>query len=205
MNQKRLDKTVRGTMYDAFRSRMNDNTTDEDLVMESKIMKGYGDNLDYQKTSNDRLTNEVITYMKKQRPMNATDLMTQQQYTDLFNQHFDPMQKSLNRLNNNTRQLNNDFNTFGNENLAALGKQRANMKNMITTMQGVNTTMQGLDALMTQNNSNRNQEAQAIINQLDNLNNNMQANMFRRPSNTPLPPLRNRRYSGLTDTDYSPN
>ena len=79
------------------------------------------------------------------------------------------------------------------------------MKNMITTMQGVNTTMQGLDALMTQNNNNRNQESQAIINQLENLNNNMQANMFRRPSNTPLPPLRNRRYSGLTDTDYSPN
>jgi len=79
------------------------------------------------------------------------------------------------------------------------------MKNMITTMQGVNTTMQGLDALMTQNNSNRNQEAQAIINQLENLNNNMQANMFRRPSNTPLPPLRNRRYSGLTDSGNSPN
>ena len=97
--------------------------------------------------------------------MNATDLMTQQQYADLFNKHFDPMQISLNRLNNNTRQLNNDFNTFGNENLAALGKQRANMKNMITTMQVVNTTMQGLDALMTQNNNNRNQEAQAIINQ----------------------------------------
>ena len=55
MNQKRLDKTVRGTMYDAFRSRMNDNTTDEDLVMESKIIKGYGNNPDYGKTSNDRL------------------------------------------------------------------------------------------------------------------------------------------------------
>jgi hypothetical protein len=66
MNQKRLDKTVRGAMYDAFRLRMNDNTTDEDLVMESKIIKGYGNNPDYGKTSNDRLTNEVITYMKKQ-------------------------------------------------------------------------------------------------------------------------------------------
>ena len=45
INQKRLDKTVRGAMYDAFRLRMNDNTTDEDLVMESKIIKGYGNNV----------------------------------------------------------------------------------------------------------------------------------------------------------------
>ena len=44
MNQKRLDKTVRGSMYDAFRTRMNDNTTDEDLVMESKIKTGHGNN-----------------------------------------------------------------------------------------------------------------------------------------------------------------
>jgi phage terminase Nu1 subunit (DNA packaging protein) len=73
--------------------------------------------------------------MKNQRPTNATDLITQQQYADLFNRHIDPMQRSLNRLNNNTIRLNNDFNTFWNENLAALGKQRANIKNMNTAMQ----------------------------------------------------------------------
>ena len=188
MNQKRLDKTVRGTMYDAFRSRMNDNTTDEDLVMESKIMKGYGNNAAYGKTSNDRLTSEVITYMKKQRPMNATDLMTQQQYTDLFNTHFDPMQISLNRLNNNTRQLNNDFNTFGNENLAALGKQRANMKNMNTTIQGIDgllRTQIDNQGIAINNSTNANQ---AMLDAINNLNPNQQ----RRG--------RSRRSSGATDT-----
>ena len=101
MNQKRLDKTVRGTMYDAFRSRMNDNTTEEDLVMESKIMKGYGNNAAYGKTSTDRLTSEVVEYMKKQRPINATDLMTNQKYEDLFTRHLNPAP-----LNNITNQLN---------------------------------------------------------------------------------------------------
>jgi hypothetical protein len=197
MNQKRLDKKTRGTMYDAFRSRMNDNTTDEDLVMESKILKGYGNNPAYGKTSNDRLTNEVITYMKKQRPMNATDLMTQQQYTDLFNRHFDPMQITLNEVNSSTVRLNNDFNTFGNENLAALGKQRANMKNMNTTMQGLDTTMQGIDGLLrTQidnqgiainNNTNANQ---AMLDAINNLNPNQQ----RRGRSAP-----GRRSSGVTD------
>jgi hypothetical protein len=197
MNQKRLDKKTRGTMYDAFRSRMNDNTTDEDLVMESKIIKGYGNNPDYGKNSNDRLTNEVITYMKKQRPMNATDLMTQQQYTDLFNRHFDPMQITLNEVNSSTVRLNNDFNTFGNENLAALGKQRANMKNMNTTMQGLDTTMQGIDGLLrTQidnqgiainNNTNANQ---AMLDAINNLNPNQQ----RRGRSAP-----GRRSSGVTD------
>jgi hypothetical protein len=190
MNQKRLDKTVRGTMYDAFRSRMNDNTTDEDLVMESKIMKGYGNNAAYGKTSNDRLTSEVITYMKKQRPMNATDLMTQQQYTDLFNTHFDPMQISLNRLNNSSRQLNNDFNTFGGENLVALGRQRANMRNM-------NTTMQGLDVLLRTQIDNQGiamtnsaNESQAMLNAI----NNLHGNQLRRGRSVP-----DRRASGVTD------
>ena len=231
MNQKRLDKTVRGTMYDAFRSRMNDNTTDEDLVMESKIMKGYGNNKDYQKTSNSRLTSEVIEYMKKQRPINATDLMTHQQYTDLFNRHLDPTtftgiqqqlrnaNNTLNQLNTNTANYNADFATYNtdfanwaNANLDWQEKQRKTTKSINTTTQDMYTTMQRLDALMTQNtdnqltlNANREQEAIAMLNPLNNLNNNMQANMFRRPSNTPLPPLRNRRYSGLTDSGYSPN
>ena len=100
------------------------------------------------------------------------------------------MQITLNRLNNSARQLNNDFNTFGNENLAALGRQRANMKNM-------NTTMQGLDVLLrTQIDNqgiaitNSTNEAQAMLNAINNLN----GNQLRRGRSAP-----GRRSSGVTD------
>ena len=140
MNQKRLDKTMRGTMYDAFRTRMNDNTADEDLVMESKILKGYGNNPAYGKGSNERLTNEVVQYMKKQRPMNATDLMTQQQHADLFNTHLNPAtfqqmnrqlrdaNNSLTMIHNNTHDHANNFVNWGNLNLSAMKKQKTEMK-----------------------------------------------------------------------------
>ena len=208
MNQKRLDKTVRGTMYDAFRSRMNDNTTEEDLVMESKIMKGYGNNAAYGKTSNDRLTNEVITYMKKQRPMNATDLMTQQQYADLFNTHLDPAtframnqqlraanaalgiaNVSLNQIQNMTNNQNIDFTVWANDSLVALGKQRTHLKNIYGKVEELDRLM----TLQVDNQSildtNRRSESQEMLNAINNLNPNQQQGRGRRRP----------RSSGVTD------
>ena len=92
MNQKRLDNAVRGPMYDAMRSRMKDNITDDDIVTESKINKGYGINKNYKEldSNSQKFTNEVVDYMKKQRPINATDLTNAQQFEDLFNKHLNP-------------------------------------------------------------------------------------------------------------------
>ena len=92
MNQKRLDNAVRGPMYDAMRSRMKDNITDDDIVTESKINKGYGINKNYKEldSNSQKFTNEVVDYMKKQRPINATDLTNAQQFEDIFNKHLNP-------------------------------------------------------------------------------------------------------------------
>ena len=86
MNQKRLDNAVRGPMYDAMRSRMKDNITDDDIVTESKINKGYGINKNYKEldSNSQKFTNEVVDYMKKQRPINATDLTNAQQFEYIF-------------------------------------------------------------------------------------------------------------------------
>ena len=47
MNQKRLDNAVRDPMHDSMRLRMKDNITDDDIVTESKINKGYGIDKNY--------------------------------------------------------------------------------------------------------------------------------------------------------------
>jgi hypothetical protein len=214
MNQKRLDKTVRGTMYDAFRSRMNDNTTDEDLVMESKIMKGYGNNKEYNKTSNDRLTNEVIMYMKKQRPMNATDLMTHQQYTDLFNRHLDPAtfrtmnahlrnaNDALDAANNTLNDLNitafehrTDFNNYKTDSLVSLSKQKSQMKNIVASMAGINTLLTTQVDNQLVMDGNRANDHQEMINAINNLNGRGSQAAPRGRSRQAI-----RRSSGVTDT-----
>ena len=119
MNQKRLDNAVRGPMYDAMRSRMKDNITDDDIVTESKINKGYGLDKNYKEldSKSQKFTNEVVDYMKKQRPINATDLTNAQQFEDLFNKHLNPdtfkdlgnqlqaANSSLTSLNTNSKQM----------------------------------------------------------------------------------------------------
>ena len=92
MNQKRLDNAVRGPMHDAMRSRMKDNITDDDIVTESKINKGYAINKNYNEldSKSQKFTNEVVDYMKRQRPINATDLTNAQQFEDIFNKHLNP-------------------------------------------------------------------------------------------------------------------
>ena len=128
MNQKRLDNAVRGPMHDAMRSRMKDNITDDDIVTESKISKGYAINKNYNEldSKSQKFTNEVVDYMKRQRPINATDLTNAQQFEDIFNKHLNPdtfknmgdqLQKanrSLTSLNTNSKKTNTTLTSLTN-------------------------------------------------------------------------------------------
>jgi hypothetical protein len=138
--------------------------------------------------------------MKKQRPMNATDLMTQQQYADLFNTHLNPAtframnqqlrdaNNALNMIHNNTLDHSNNFLNWGNQNLATMKNQKNQLNSIITSMAGFDGHMTGIDAQLNDLgvnlrqiggnqlilNDNRSLEAHHMMNLLNNLNPNAQ-------------------------------